>query len=72
MVTVLINAYGKRGGSMKFGMAVVAVSASLAVVNASATAAFAAQKSGTPTGNDVSYPQCGKVLPSGQALASWG
>ena len=41
------------------------VLAALVAVTAPAAAAHAA---GTPTGNDVSYPQCGKALPSGQAF----
>lgn len=53
-------------------MAVVAVSVSLAIVSGSATAAFAARKGGRPAGNDVSYPQCGRVLPSGQAFGIVG
>ena len=57
---------------MRFGMAVMAAFASLAMVNASAAAAYAAQKSSTPAGNDVSYPQCGKKLPSGQAFGIVG
>jgi hypothetical protein len=57
---------------MRFGMTVMAALASLAIVNASAAAAYAAQASSTPTGNDVSYPQCGKKLPSGQAFGIVG
>jgi hypothetical protein len=57
---------------MKFGMTVMAVLVSLVVVNASAAVAYAAQKGSTPTGNDVSYPQCGKTLPSGQAFGIVG
>jgi hypothetical protein len=57
---------------MKFGMAVVTVFVSFAIVNASAAAAFAAQTSRTPAGKDVSYPQCGKTLPSGQAFGIVG
>ncbi len=54
---------------MKSGMTVMAVLASLTLVSTSAVAAYAAQPGNTPTGNDVSYPQCGKTLPSGQAFA---
>jgi hypothetical protein len=57
---------------MRFAMTVMAAFASLAIVNVSAAAAYAAQKSTTPTGNDVSYPQCGKKLPSGQAFGIVG
>jgi hypothetical protein len=53
---------------MKSGMTVLAVLASLAITGASAAAAYGAQPGSTPTGNDVSYPQCGKTLPSGQAF----
>jgi hypothetical protein len=62
----------KKGWSMKFGMAVMAVFASLAIINASAAAAYAAQRGSTPTGSDVSYPQCGKKLPLGQAFGIVG
>lgn len=37
------------------------------MVGAPATAAYARQ-GGTPTGRDVSYPQCGPALPSGRAF----
>ncbi len=53
---------------MKFGMTVIAVFASLVIVNTFAAAAYAAQQGSTPKGNDVSYPQCGKRLPSGHAF----
>ena len=33
-----------------------------------AAAAYAAQQASVPAGNDVSYPQCGKMFPSGQAF----
>lgn len=57
---------------MRFGVAVMALGASLAIISASAATAYAAQTSGTPTGNDVSYPQCGKALPLGQAFGIVG
>ena len=48
---------------MRSGMtAAVVLAASMLVP---AAAAYAAS---TPTGNDVSYPQCGQALPSGQAF----
>lgn len=56
---------------MRFGMAVAAALVSLAVVNASAATAYAALRRST-TGNDVSYPQCGKTLPSSQAFGIVG
>jgi hypothetical protein len=56
---------------MRSGIAVLAVLGSLVIVNASLTA-YAAGTSGTPTGNDVSYPQCGKALPTGQAFGIVG
>jgi hypothetical protein len=49
-------------------MTVMVVLAALVTANASAWAAHAAQTGSTPTGNDVSYPQCGHTLPSGQAF----
>jgi hypothetical protein len=57
-----------RDWSMRFGIRVTAVLAAVAIVNGSAAAAYAAQPSGTPTGNDVSFPQCVEPLPSGQAF----
>jgi hypothetical protein len=50
---------------MRSGMTAVVVLASLMLVGGSATAAHAGS---VPTGNDVSYPQCGQVLPSGRAF----
>jgi hypothetical protein len=52
--------------------AVIAVVGSLAIINASALTARAAITSGTATGNDVSYPQCGKTLPTQQAFGIVG
>ncbi len=51
---------------MKIGTTVVL--ASLAIVLTSAVAAYGQQSGGIPTGNDVSYPQCGITLPTGQAF----
>ena len=53
---------------MRFGIRVTAVLAAVAIVNGSAAAAYAAPPGGTPTGNDVSFPQCVEPLPSGQAF----
>ncbi len=53
---------------MRFGTAVTAVLASLAVAGASATVAYAGQQGSLPTGRDVSYPQCGEGLPFNQAF----
>ena len=50
---------------MRSGMTAMVVLASLMLVGGSATAAHAGS---VPTGNDVSYPQCGQVLPSGRAF----
>jgi len=57
---------------MRFGLTVMAALASLVIVSASAATAYAAQNSSTPAGNDVSYPQCGRKLPSGQAFGIVG
>jgi hypothetical protein len=54
-----------RDWSMRFGIGVTAVLAAVAIVNGSVAAAYAAQQGGTPTGNDVSFPQCVEPLPSG-------
>ena len=60
---------GAGGGwPMAFGTTVTAVLASVAMVGASAAAAYAGQPASVPTGNDVSYPQCTETLPSGQAF----
>lgn len=57
---------------MRLSAVLMALGASVAIVSASATSAYAAQTSSTPTGNDVSYPQCGKALPLGQAFGIVG
>jgi hypothetical protein len=49
-------------------MIVTAVLASVVMAGTSAAAAYPTQPSATPAGNDVSYPQCGRTLPSGQAF----
>lgn len=53
---------------MRYGKTVLAVVASVTMVSSSGAAAYAVQAGRTPTGNDVSYPQCGKTLPVGQAF----
>jgi len=59
----------KKGWSLTFGRTATAVFASLAIAGTPAMAAYAAAQQGSgPAGNDVSYPQCGKTLPSGQAF----
>ena len=50
---------------MKVGTTVVL--AAMAIVLTSAAAAFG-QSGGIPEGNDVSYPQCGITMPTGQAF----
>jgi hypothetical protein len=57
---------------MRFGMTVMAVFGSLAIVGASTVTAYAAGTRGTPAGNDVSYPQCRKTLPSQHAFGIVG
>ena len=52
---------------MKIRVIVTAALSSMAILGTPATAQ-AQQQSGAPTGNDVSYPQCGQALPSGQAF----
>ncbi len=54
------------GVIMKVGTTVAL--ASLAIVLASAAAAYGQQGSDIPAGNDVSYPQCGITMPTGQAF----
>jgi len=49
-------------------MVALAVLTAMAIVTASVARANATQQSATPAGNDVSYPQCGTTLPSGQAF----
>jgi hypothetical protein len=53
---------------MKLGTTVIAVFASLALLGGPAVAAYAGQQPAVAAGNDVSYPQCGQPLPSGQAF----
>src|SRR5260370_14908884 len=48
---------------MRSGMIAGTVLAALVMVPAAAASAAS-----TPTGNDVSYPQCGQALPPGQAF----
>jgi hypothetical protein len=57
---------------MRFGIIMIAVLGSLAIVNGPTLTAYAAGTSGTPSGNDVSYPQCGKTLPSQQVFGIVG
>lgn len=56
---------------MRIGMTVTIALLALALAGAP-LAAYAATQSSTPRGNDVSYPQCGMVLPSGQAFGIVG
>ena len=58
----------KSGWPATFGLTVTAVCAALAISGSSAAAAYPAQQAGALAGNDISYPQCGKALPSGQAF----
>jgi hypothetical protein len=51
-----------------FGRTVTAVFAALAMVGTPGAAAHAAQQARVRAGNDVSYPQCGTMFPSGQAF----
>jgi len=53
---------------MRFATRVWAVLASLAIISAPAAPAYAGAQGSTPTGNDVSYPQCAETLPSSQAF----
>jgi len=53
---------------MRFGRTVLAAAASLVLASTLTAAASAAPQSSTPTGNDVSYPQCSETLPAGQAF----
>jgi hypothetical protein len=57
----------KSGWPVAFGRTATAVFAALAMVGTPA-AAHAAQRASVPAGNDVSYPQCGTMFPSGQAF----
>jgi len=57
---------------MRFGMTVMAVFGSLAILGWSTVTAYAASTSRTPGGNDVSYPQCRKMPPSQHAFGIVG
>src|SRR5690348_4585849 len=58
----------KRSWLVAVGWTVTRIFASLAMVGTPAAAANAAQQGSVSAGSDVSYPQCGKTLPSGQAF----
>jgi hypothetical protein len=58
----------KKDWPTTFSRAVTALFAVLAITGTPAVAAYAAQQASVSAGNDVSYPQCGKTLPSGQAF----
>jgi hypothetical protein len=58
----------KSGWPATFGLTVTAVCAALAISGSSAAAAYPVQQAGVLAGSDISYPQCGKTLPSGQAF----
>ena len=58
----------KKGWSLTISTTVTAVLSFLATTSTPAVTAYAAQQRGIPAGRDVSYPQCGKTLPSGQAF----
>jgi hypothetical protein len=58
----------KSGWPVAFGRTATAVFAALAMVGTPAAAAHAAQQARVRAGNDVSYPQCGTMFPSGQAF----
>jgi len=53
-------------------MAVITVIGSVVIVGSSALTAYAAGIGGALGGNDVSYPQCGRPLPSRQAFGIVG
>ena len=57
---------------MRFGLTVMAVLGSVAIASAPTLTAYAASTGGTPSGNDISYPQCDKTLPSQQAFGIVG
>jgi hypothetical protein len=57
---------------MRYGAIVIAVLGSLAIAGAPALTAYATGTSGTPSGNDISYPQCGKTLPSQETFGIVG
>ena len=58
----------KKDWPATFSQAVMALFAVLAMTGTPAVAAYAAQQASVPAGNDVSYPQCGTMFPSGQAF----
>lgn len=58
----------KKGWSLTISTTVTAVLSFLAMTSTPAVTAYAAQQRSIPAGRDVSYPQCGKTLPSGQAF----
>lgn len=53
---------------MRLGRAALAVAAAVVMAGTLAASAEAASQGSTPTGNDVSYPQCSETLPAGQAF----
>jgi hypothetical protein len=57
---------------MRFGMTVMALFGSLAIVGASTVPAYATSISAKPNGNDVSFPQCRKTLPAAHAFGIVG
>jgi hypothetical protein len=57
---------------MRFVAIVIAVLGSLAIAGAPGLTAHASATSGTPGGDDVSYPQCSETLPSHQAFGIVG
>ena len=58
----------KQDWPATFSRTVMALFGVLAITGTPAVAAYAAQQASVSAGNDVSYPQCGKTLPSGQAF----